>query len=135
MGDGMNPQAKKVLLAEDNVLLSKVSMAALRRTGLNVVLAVDGEEALLKARAEAPDLILLDVIMPKMQGFEVLERLRADPATASIPVAMLSNLGQAEDVQQALKAGAQAYFIKSELKGNQLAERVTEMLEMMERGS
>lgn len=131
----MNPQAKKVLLAEDNVLLSKVSMAALRRTGLNVVLAIDGEEALLKARAEAPDLILLDVIMPKMQGFEVLERLRADPATASIPVAMLSNLGQAEDVQQALKAGAQAYFIKSELKGNQLAERVTEMLEMMERGS
>jgi CheY-like chemotaxis protein len=131
----MNPQAKKILLAEDNVLLSKVSMAALRRTGLNVVLAVDGEEALLKARAEAPDLILLDVIMPKMQGFEVLERLRADPATASIPVAMLSNLGQAEDVQQALKAGAQAYFIKSELKGNQLAERVTEMLEMMERGS
>jgi CheY-like chemotaxis protein len=120
---------RRILLAEDNLLLSKVSAAALRRGGFEVVLAMDGEEALVKARSEPVDLILLDVIMPRLQGFEVLAELQTDPATASIPVVMLSNLGQAEDVQKALASGALAYFVKSELKGNQLAERVTEILE------
>lgn len=125
----MTTRVRKILLAEDNPLLSKVSTSALRRGGYDVVLAVDGEDALEKAESEQPDLILLDVIMPKLQGFEVLAELRANPATAAIPVVMLSNLGQAEDVQEALRAGAVAYFIKSELKGNQLAERVAEVLD------
>ncbi len=124
---------RKILLAEDNVLLSKVSAAALRRSGFEVILAADGEEALDKARSESPDVILLDVIMPKLQGFEVLSALRADPAMAGIPVVMLSNLGQAEDVEEALRAGAVAYFIKSELKGNQLVERLTEVLQTVGR--
>jgi CheY-like chemotaxis protein len=125
----MTIATRKILLAEDNLLMSKVSAAALRRSGLEVVLAMDGEEALEKARSESPDLILLDVIMPKLQGFEVLTRLRADPRTTTIPVVMLTNLAQMEDVNEALRAGAMAYFIKSELKGNQLAERVLEILD------
>jgi CheY-like chemotaxis protein len=126
-------KGRKILLAEDNVLLSKVSAAALRRSGFEVVLAADGEEALDKARSESPDVILLDVIMPKLQGFEVLAALRADPSMAGIPVVMLSNLGQAEDVEEALRAGAVAYFIKSELKGNQLVERLTQVLQSVGR--
>ena len=126
-------RGRKILLAEDNVLLSKVSAAALRRSGFEVVLAADGEEALDKAKSESPDVILLDVIMPKLQGIEVLSALRADPAMADIPVVMLSNLGQAEDVEEALRAGAVAYFIKSELKGNQLVERLTEVLQSVGR--
>jgi len=94
-----------------------------------VLTAVDGEEALRLARAEAPDLVLLDLIMPKMQGFEVLRTLKQDPATAGIPVIVLSNLGQDSDVQRALEAGAAAYLIKANLPLHDLVLRVRATLE------
>ncbi len=119
----------KILLAEDDRLLSKASSAALRRRGFEVVTAADGEEALELARRECPDLILLDVIMPKLQGFEVLARLKADPATGAIPVVMLSNLAQPADVDEALKAGAIDYWIKADLRGDQLAAKAASALE------
>jgi CheY-like chemotaxis protein len=86
--------------------------------------AEDGEEALRVARAEAPDLVLLDLIMPKMQGFEVLRALKADPATASIPVMVLSNLGQEHDVARTTEAGAVAYLVKANLSLDELVQRV-----------
>ena len=119
--------ARRVLLAEDDRFLRKAAETALRRHGFAVIAAVDGEEALRLARAEAPDLILLDLIMPKMQGFEVLRALKEDPATAAIPVVILSNLGQDSDVKQALEAGAAGYFVKANLSLQDLVKRVGEL--------
>lgn len=121
--------ARRILLAEDDRFLRKAAETALKRHGFAVVAAVDGEEALRLARAEAPDLILLDMIMPKVQGFEVLRALKGDPATAGIPVLILSNLGQDGDVKQALEAGAVGYFVKANLSLQDMVKRVGELLE------
>lgn len=120
---------RRILLAEDDRFLRKAAEARLRQGGFTVLAAVDGEEALRLARAETPDLVLLDLIMPKIQGFEVLKALKADPATASIPVIVLSNLGQERDVQRAMELGAVAYFIKAHLSLHELVQRVSEVLD------
>lgn len=120
--------AKRILLVEDDRFLRKAAEATLRRQGYEVLTAADGEEALRVARESPPDLLLLDLIMPKLQGFEVLRRLKADPATAGIPVIVLSNLGQDRDVQQALAAGAVAYHVKANLSLEALAKHVAEAL-------
>jgi DNA-binding response OmpR family regulator len=118
----------RVLLAEDDRFLRKAAETALKRQGFTVLPAVDGEEALRMARSEAPDIVLLDLIMPKLQGFEVLRALKADPATASTPVIILSNLGQESDVKQALEAGAAGYFVKANLSLHDLVKRVGEVV-------
>lgn len=93
-----------------------------------MLVAVDGEEALRVARAERPDVVLLDLIMPKLQGFEVLKALKQDAATSPIPVIVLSNLGQERDVRQAMELGAVAYFIKAHLSLQELVQKVGEVL-------
>ena len=118
----------RILLAEDDRFLRKAAEARLRQHGFTVFTAVDGEEALRVARAEKPDLLLLDLIMPKVQGFEVLKALKQDPATAAIPVIVLSNLGQERDVQQAMELGALAYFIKAHLSLQELVVKVNEVV-------
>ena len=125
----MGEATRRVLLAEDDRFLRKAAETALKRHGFAVVPAVDGEEALRLARAEPPDLVLLDLIMPKMQGFEVLRALKADPSTAPIPVVILSNLGQDGDVKQAMDAGAAGYFVKANLSLQDLVKRVGELVE------
>lgn len=120
----MTSAPARILLAEDDRFLRRAAEATLRRHGFDVLTAVDGEEALRLARAERPDLVLLDLIMPKLQGFEVLRALKEDAATASIPVVVVSNLGQDNDVRQALEAGATAYLIKAHLGLQELVVRV-----------
>jgi DNA-binding response OmpR family regulator len=124
----MGEPARRILLAEDDRFLRKAAETALKRQGFTVLAAVDGEEALRMARADAPDLILLDLIMPKLQGFEVLRALKADAATAATPVIILSNLGQESDVKQAMEAGAAGYFVKANLSLQDLVKRVGEVL-------
>ena len=98
--------ARRVLLAEDDRFLRRAAEARLRQHGLEVLTAADGEEALRVARAEPLDLILLDIVMPKLEGFEVLKLLKEDEATARIPVIILSNLGQDRDVARGQALGA-----------------------------
>jgi twitching motility two-component system response regulator PilH len=93
----------------------------LSRAGYNVVTASDGEEALLLARARIPDLILLDMLLPKLGGVEVLHALRRSVLTAAIPVIVLSSLPQTNEVKL-IKAGATAYFEKSKMQQDQSAE-------------
>ncbi|HVQ75481.1 MAG TPA: response regulator [Candidatus Binatia bacterium] len=124
----MADQPTRILLAEDDRFLRKAAEASLRRSGYVVVAAADGEEALRLARSEAPDLILLDLIMPKLQGFEVLKALKADAATAGIPVIVLSNLSQDRDVQQAMEGGAASYVVKANLSLKELVKKVQETL-------
>jgi two-component system alkaline phosphatase synthesis response regulator PhoP len=124
----MAEATRRVLLAEDDRFLRRAAESRLRQNGFTVLPAVDGEEALKVARAERPDLIQLDLIMPKLQGFEVLKSLKQDPATAPIPVIVLSNLGQDEDLKRAMELGAVAYFIKAHLSLQDLVQRVAQTL-------
>ena len=114
----------RILLAEDDRFLRKAAETMLKRAGFTVIPAADGEEALRLAREHVPDLMLLDLIMPKMQGFDVLKELKGDEATSGVPVIVLSNLGQDSDVQLARERGAHDYIIKSNIALEQLVERV-----------
>jgi CheY-like chemotaxis protein len=125
----METHARRVLLAEDDRFLRKAAGAMLRRQGFTVLTAEDGEEAVRIARAETPDLILLDLIMPKMQGFEVLKVLKRDPITSAIPVVILSNLGQESDAKSAREMGALDYWVKANLDLEDLVRRIGEKLE------
>jgi DNA-binding response OmpR family regulator len=93
-----------------------------------VLTATDGDEALRTASAEIPDLVLLDLVMPGLAGYEVLRALKDNEATAAIPVVILTNLGQGSDVQKALDAGAAAYAIKSNLALKELVALVRRVL-------
>ena len=124
----MEDHRRRVLLAEDDRFLRKAAGAMLRRQGFTVLSADDGEEALRVARAETPDLILLDLIMPKMQGLEVLKALKSDPQTSGIPVVILSNLGQESDSKAAREMGALDYWVKANLALEELVRRVEEKL-------
>ena len=124
----VSDQPRRILLVEDDRFLRKAAETTLKQQGYTVITAADGEEALRVARSAPPDLILLDVIMPKLNGFQVLDALKKDPTTAHIPVIILSNLGQDRDVQQAMEAGATAYFVKADLSLQELVQRVAEAL-------
>jgi DNA-binding response OmpR family regulator len=124
----MNGETRRILVAEDDRFLRKAAEMALKRQGYTVLTAADGEEALRAAQSELPDLILLDLIMPKLNGFDVLQALKKEAPTAKIPVIVLSNLGQDRDVQHAMDAGATAYFIKTDLSLQALVQRVEETL-------
>jgi two-component system, OmpR family, alkaline phosphatase synthesis response regulator PhoP len=124
----MSETSRRILLAEDDRLLRKAAEATLKRKGFTVLTAEDGEEAFRVAKAELPDLVLLDLIMPKRQGFDVLRDLKGCPETARIPVIVLSNLGQDRDIQQAMESGAVAYYVKANLSLEGLVKRVEEAL-------
>lgn len=124
----MEANSPKVLLIEDDKFLRKAAEATLHRHGFRVVVATNGEEGLKLAHSEKPDLILLDLIMPKMNGFEVLRRLKHEPATSRIPVVVLSNLGQQNDSVMARELGALDYWIKSNVGLEELAGRVKAVL-------
>ncbi|NOY86604.1 MAG: response regulator [Deltaproteobacteria bacterium] len=103
---------KTVLVVEDKASLTQMLQFLFLSRGLNVQIAYNGEEALAKARELCPDLILLDIMMPKMDGFEVLERLRESESTATIPVIMLTARKSREDMNKATELGAVEYITK-----------------------
>jgi len=124
----MENRTYKVLLVEDDRFLRKAADTALRERGYTVLTAADGDEALQSARTERPDLILLDLIMPRMHGYEVLRILKTDPQMATVPVIVLTNLGQDSDKKAATEAGAADYLIKSSLRLEDLTKRVDKVL-------
>ena len=114
----------KVVVADDDRMLRKATETTLRRQGYSVTTASDGEEALQLIRSELPDIIVLDLIMPKLQGFDVLQILKQDTLTSAIPVIVLSSLTQEQDKQEALDLGAVAYFNKSTFSLGELVKQV-----------
>jgi len=120
--------AKKVLLAEDDRFLRRACETALTRRGITVIAAEDGERALALIRSEHPDLILLDLLMPKKTGIEVLRAIKADPATKDIPVLILSNSSRELEMQNAQDLGVVDYLIKANLSLQELAERVAALV-------
>ncbi len=103
---------KKILLVEDDKFLLKFFAARLKEEDFEVILAEDGEEAVRKVKEEKPDLILLDLILPKKDGFAVLKEIKSDEKTKNIPVFVLSNLGQESDREKAKELGAVDYLVK-----------------------
>jgi len=126
--DTTQAQARKILLVEDDRFLRKAAETSLKRHGYHVVTAADGEEALRLVHTEKPELILLDLIIPKVQGFEVLRTLKADARTASIPVIVLSNLSQEHDRDATLAAGAMAHLVKANISLENLVATVDRAL-------
>ena len=103
---------KKILAVDDERHIVRLVEVNLQRAGYEVVTAYDGREALEKVKAENPDLVVLDVMMPYMDGFEVLKNLKADPATAEIPVIMLTAKAQDADVFRGWQSGVDCYLTK-----------------------
>jgi CheY-like chemotaxis protein len=113
-----------ILLAEDDRFLRRAVEVALTKRGFNVLLAVDGQEALDKTRTHKPDLLLLDLLMPKMTGMAVLDALRADPETRDIRVLILSNSSKELEMHAAERLGVAGYWIKANLSLQELGDRV-----------
>jgi len=118
----------KILLVEDSRLLRFSNERALTKAGYEVITAEDGEEALCRARDEQPDLILLDLLLPKISGMEVLTRLKHNRVTAHIPVIAVSGLSQ-KNRQKLLEAGAEDYLEKSSIITDQGVSRLPKSLE------
>ena len=115
---------KKVLIAEDDRFLMKMGQAKLTKGGYEVIPAVNGDEALSKAKKEKPDIILLDIIMPQKNGFEVLELLRKDKKFKKTPILILSNLGQESDIKRGKELGATDYIVKSNMSISEVLKKV-----------
>jgi two-component system, OmpR family, phosphate regulon response regulator PhoB len=122
----------RVLIIEDDKLLRKASEAGLLKRGLEVLTAADGEEGIRQARAGSPDLILLDMLMPKLSGMETLTELKKDEQTRRIPVVILSNTSIETTMQKAQDLGAIGYLVKADLSLQQLGDRVIAFLEGIE---
>ena len=120
--------AKKVLIIEDDKFLRELIAKKLAKDGYEVSEAVDGEEGVKKTKETKPDLILLDLILPEMDGFEVLSKIKGDPAFSSTPVIILSNLGQKEDVEKGLKMGATDYLIKAHFTPGEIVEKIRSII-------
>ncbi len=119
---------KKILIVEDDKFLRELIARKLLDEGFKIVQAVDGEEGLKKAKEEKPDLILLDLILPGIDGFEVLRQIKRDPEIAKIPVIILSNLGQEEDIEKGFKSGAVDYLIKAHFTPGEIIEKIDKYL-------
>ena len=104
---------KKILFIEDEAVLQKAFGDFLKKEGYEIVSALDGERGLKLAKTSRPNLILLDIIMPKMNGLDVLSQLKADSKTKDIPVIILTNLEGTNEVEKALEAGATTYLVKA----------------------
>ena len=118
----------KVLIVEDDKFLRDLMNEKLLKEGFEVKQALDGEEALKFAMEDTPDIVLLDLVLPRIDGFGVLEKMKADPKLSGVPVLILSNLGQKEDVMRATTLGAADFLIKSNFTLGEVTEKVKEIL-------
>ncbi|MEK7570033.1 MAG: response regulator [Patescibacteria group bacterium] len=117
-----------ILLVEDDTFLAGMYVTKLELEGFHVVLASDGEQAVTLALREVPDLMLLDIVLPKKSGFDVLKEVKANALTKNVPVILLTNLGQKEDVQKGLDLGALDYLIKAHFMPSEVVAKVRRLM-------
>jgi len=115
---------KKILLVEDEKVIIELLEKKLKKEGYEVILARDGEEGLAKMREEKPDLILLDIVMPKKNGFEVLEGMMDDKRVNGTPVVIISNSGQPVELKRAKELGVRDWLIKTEFDPQEVLDKV-----------
>ena len=124
----MNSEKKKILIIEDDVTISLMYKVKFEADGFIVLTADNGASGVEMAKEEKPDLILLDVILPQLDGFSVLEEIKRSAGTKNIPVVVLTSLGTAEDQEKGIKMGAVDYIIKASLTPAELSEKVSSIL-------
>jgi len=118
----------RVLIIEDDQFLRDLATQKLRKEQLDVENAMDGEKGIALAESLIPNIVLLDILLPGIDGYEVLKRIRANPALQKTSIAMLSNFGQREDIEKALKMGADQFFVKANYTLDEIVEAVKKML-------
>ena len=118
----------KILMMEDNIFLRKLYRDKLTREGFVFIEATNGIEGINKTLSEKPDLIILDLILPRKNGFDVLDDLRKDSRTKNIPVIVLSNLAQEIDIKEALARGAREYLVKTETRLEDVIKKIKKWL-------
>ncbi len=119
---------KIILIIEDEDLMVRMYTKLFSFEGFDVSSSTNGEHGLKKAKEEKPDLIILDIMMPKMNGLEVLEALKSNPETAKIPVVILTNLGNDETLKQSLQLGAAGYLVKSQVTNESLVDEIKQYI-------
>lgn len=125
----MEPNKKQtVLIVEDDEFLRSLAAKRLDKEGLGVQVAVDGETAVAVAKEVKPDVIVLDLILPGLDGFEVLEKIKAEESLKAVPIIVFSNLGQKEDIERAQYLGAANFLVKSNFTLDDLLDKVKEQL-------
>ncbi len=120
--------ATKILVVEDDKFLRELITQKLKRENHDVREAVDGEDGVKKIEEEKPDIILLDLILPGIDGFEVLSKIKKNPERKDVPVIILSNLGQRDDVERGLKLGAVDFLIKAHFTPGEIIEKIEKVL-------
>ncbi|MFH1643044.1 MAG: response regulator [Patescibacteria group bacterium] len=121
--------SKKILIIEDESSLQKTLGESLSQEGYVIISALDGEIGLKMATRGKPNLILLDLILPKMNGFDVLKALKANPETKSIPVIILTNLEDMRDIEKVLELGATTYLVKANYSLAEITEKIKQVFE------
>jgi CheY-like chemotaxis protein len=124
----MSTLRKRILIVEDDRFLRRACRARLEQQGYDIVTAQDGEEAVAAVREQIPDLVLLDLLMPRLNGVEVLRILRNDEGTRGVPVIILSNSSRQEDVDTIRSLGVAGYFVKANLSLQDLSQLVEDLL-------
>ena len=119
--------AKKIMIVEDDKFLSSLIKTRLEKEGFTIIQAFDGEEATNLLRQNRPDLIVMDLVMPKVNGFEVLQSISISPQLEKVPVVILSNLAQDSDIQKAKELGAKEYFVKVKISIDDLLQKVKDL--------
>lgn len=125
----MEKEKQNILLVEDDVFLAGIYQKKFEMEGFKIMVSDNGEKALVDVKKKKPDIILLDILLPKLDGFAVLEKLKQDPTTKDIPVILLTNLGQKDDVEKGLEAGAVDYLIKAHFKPSEVVDKVRKVLD------
>ncbi|OGZ07526.1 MAG: hypothetical protein A3D65_06070 [Candidatus Lloydbacteria bacterium RIFCSPHIGHO2_02_FULL_50_13] len=128
MPDANTTTKAKLLIVEDDKFLRELAVQKLFKEGLDVSSAMDGEQGVLLAEKVIPDVILLDILLPGIDGFEVLKRIRANPAFNETRVIMLSNFGQNEDLEKAKAGGADKFLVKANFTLDEIVAVVREIL-------
>jgi len=118
----------RILIVEDEEVISELLQKKLENQGYQVSLARNGEEGLAEMRENRPDLILMDLVMPKMDGFTVMEEMQKDEALKKIPLIVISNSGQPVDLNRAKKLGARDWLVKAEFDPQELVEKIKNQL-------
>ena len=119
---------KKILIIEDDSFLSEMYSTKLIREGFETEIAINGKQGLDKIKSIKPDLVLLDIVLPKMDGFEILESVKKDSKLKNIPIVLLTNLGQKNEIEKGLLLGADEYIIKAHFTPTAVVTKIKEIL-------
>lgn len=124
----LNVKMKRILLVEDDPFLADIYSTKLKESGFSVQVATDGKEALKKMKEDIPDLLLLDIVLPNLNGWEILRKIERDDELKTLKVIILSNLGEKQEIEKGLKLGAARYLVKAHYTPSEVVGEVKKIL-------